>query len=419
MSNAFRVVLSRFEKIEYRSKHGIVLRVFRKNRLVMQTICGPLEMFRTVLLPADEDSKQRLYTLTGRKSVVPLDEYLAIDRFSFKMSPQLMLRCAFWAQELSSYERAQTILKDVSNLDINDDTIRQVTNFIGEFIYKRDRERVEKFKAQYEAAKITMPTHKKKGILYIMTDGAMFNTRHTDSNGSSWRENKLGLVFSSDNVHVVKDTDGKIRRDILKREYICYIGSAEEFKWQLLECAYRNGYGTYEKTIIISDGASWISNMAEELFPDALRILDLFHLKENVSDFAKCKFNGNEKKYIPWESKLISYIEKGDWKAALKMVPKDEKYSNCVNLHDYIYNNRNSMNYSEYKDNGYIVGSGAVESSNKTVLQQRLNISGMRWDPLYAQLLLTLRAKEKSGKWVEEVEKPFMDEYSFQRKPGT
>ena len=35
----------------------------------------------------------------------------------------------------------------------------------------------------------------KKGILYIMIDGAAINTRKKDENGSSRRENKLGLVF--------------------------------------------------------------------------------------------------------------------------------------------------------------------------------------------------------------------------------
>jgi hypothetical protein len=45
----------------------------------------------------------------------------------------------------------------------------------------------------------------RQGILYIMIDGAAIHTRKKDETGSSWRENKLGLVFSS--------TDLRTRRD--------------------------------------------------------------------------------------------------------------------------------------------------------------------------------------------------------------
>jgi hypothetical protein len=98
----------------------------------------------------------------------------------------------------------------------------------------------------------------KKGILYIMVDGAAVDTRLKDEQGSSWRENKLGLVFSSADLRKRKDG---VTHDILKKEYIPCLGSAENFKKYLLECAVRNGYGRYEQTIPVSDGASWIRNM--------------------------------------------------------------------------------------------------------------------------------------------------------------
>jgi hypothetical protein len=136
----------------------------------------------------------------------------------------------------------------------------------------------------------------KKGILYIMADGAAINTRLKDEQGSSWRENKLGLVFSSTGLR--KRNDG-VTHDILKKEYIPYVGSVEQFKGYLLECAVRNGYGRYEQTILLSDGAGWIRNMGEELFPDALQILDFYHLAENIYSFGKYLFQGDSKQYTP------------------------------------------------------------------------------------------------------------------------
>lgn len=85
-----------------------------------------------------------------------------------------------------------------------------------------------------------------------------------------------------------------------KREYVSYVCAAGEFGRHLYRCAVENDYGSYQETVLISDGAAWITNMVEELFPDAQHILDLYHLKENVHTFSKSKFGMREDKYIPW-----------------------------------------------------------------------------------------------------------------------
>ena len=49
------------------------------------------------------------------------------------------------------------------------------------------------------------------------------------------------------------------------------------------------------------------------------------------------------------------------------------------------------------------MGSGAIESGNKTVMQERLKLSGMKWMVGKAESLLALRAKLKSNLWDEKV----------------
>lgn len=61
-----------------------------------------------------------------------------------------------------------------------------------------------------------------------------------------------------------------------------------------------------------------------------------------------------------------------------------------VNPYTYVKNNR---------EKGYYIGSGPIESGNKTVLQKRCKQAGMRWDEQNAQKLLKLRAKAESGLW--------------------
>ena len=83
-----------------------------------------------------------------------------------------------------------------------------------------------------------------------------------------------------------------------------------------------------------------------------------------------------------------------------------------VNLPVYIENNWHKINYPEYQKQDFYVGSGAIESGNKVVLQKRLKLAGMRWEPETAQYLLTLRAKYESGLWKEDVVN-YIDQYSF------
>lgn len=331
-----------------------------------------------------------------------MDDALGISDLPFKMTPELMLRCAYWAQNQCSYQAAEDVIKNTYNLSVNDDTIRLVTNFIGKLVFENDCKRTSETYQKLTSGKEKFKNNK-SGVLYIEVDGAALNTRHKNSEGSTWRENKLGVVYSSDNIHRWTSKKGTKEHRIEKREYISFIGSVDEFKKHLYSTAINNGYGKYKDTVVISDGAAWIANMVTEVFPDAQHILDLFHLKENVYEYAKNKFNFIEADFIPWADRICSLLENGNSETVLNELNPDEKYSNCVNLYHYISEHIEHINYPEYKAKGYFCGSGAIESGNKIVLQKRLKQAGMRWEPQSAQYLLTLKSKYESGRWETDV----------------
>lgn len=366
---------------------------------------------RTVLIPDDPVSKNKLFETENIKSVIPLDMFFGIFKLPFKMTVEMMLRCAYWAQNQSSYQDAEDAMKIAYDIDINDDTIRKVTNLIGKLVFEKDCQYAEEMYQKLISCETNFP-YSKEGIIYIEVDGAALNTRHMNDEGSTWRENKLGIIFSSDNIRFWNGKNKK-EHEIMKKDYVSYVGEVQEFKKHLYARAIKNGYGTYKETVIISDGASWIANMTSELFPDAQRILDLFHLKENVYDYAKAKFNMKEEEYNPWAKKICEKLEKGQWKEVLRELDPNEKYANVVNLYHYINKNKDAINYPEYYKKGYFVGSGAIESANKTILQKRLKQAGMRWDPITAQYLLTLRSKLESNQWSEEVVNYIYDYYKI------
>ncbi len=141
------------------------------------------------------------------------------------------------------------------------------------------------------------------------------------------------MAFSSDDIYYWTGDDHKRHHQIRRRVYVSYLGSVQEFKKHFLVCAVRNGYGKYRQTVILSDGAQWIANMAQELFPDAQHILDLFHLKENVYDFAKAKFRQDPAEYTPWAEQVCAQLEGGHWEDVLKGLDPEEKYDNAVDIY--------------------------------------------------------------------------------------
>ena len=385
------------------------MRTNKKYGRSILTINGLLNIHRYVLRPKTKADAERLEALENITAIVPLDDFLKISQLPFKMTPEVMLNAAFWAQGQSSYQEAEDSIMRAHKLKINDDTIRKVTNYIGNLVFQEDCRQANDVFNKLSQGKLRFPAQKKKGILYIEADGAALNTRSKDESGSSWRENKLGIVFSSDNIHNWTDRHGERQRRILKREYVTYIGAVSEFKKHLLSCALKNGYGTYESTVLISDGATWIRNMREELFPDAQQILDYYHLCENVNTFAKHHFGSEPSQYSKWADDTCALLKASRHKEVLEDLKRRKKPDSCpIDLYGYIQNNAGNIDYAHYIEEGFFIGSGAIESGNKSVLHQRLKQAGMRWNPQTAQYFLTLRTKYKSHLWRQEVERPVL-----------
>ena len=381
------------------------MRTNRRASKDILTVNGKVRISRNILIPADPESADKLWKQHHLKSVVPLDEVLGIDKLPFKMSVDLMLECAFWAQNQSSYEAAEQAMERVHGLKINDDTIRMVANEIGRIVFEEDCRQAEASLADFDACRIPFKKDR-EGVLYIECDGAALNTRHQNEQGSSWRENKLGIVFSTQDIKYYRNARTGVRQHrIERREYVAFIGGVEQFKKHLLNCALKNGYGRYAKVVVLSDGAAWITNMTGEIFGGAQHILDFFHLSENVYDFAKELFDLDEKKYTPWAQRITEMLRQGKADEVLNELDalpriKDRR---CVDLAAYIRKHRAHIDYPSYVAQGLFIGSGAIESGNKVVLQKRLKQAGMRWEAQTAQYLLTLKSKQESGLWYSEV----------------
>lgn len=308
----------------------------------------------------------------------------------------------YTAQIIPGFKNSEEVLFKLKGIEISATQIKTLSEEVGKELFEKQMKKANVAYSKPEiVAPATLEKDKKDTILYILMDGSAVNTRAQDINGSTWKEMKLGLTFLDKDV-IKRKNEGSI---ITKKEYVTYLGSVNEFKKTLFESAVKAGYGSVKKTVIIGDGAHWIWNMCKELFPDAECILDFFHMTENVYNYAKELYYGNEKKYKKWSETVIHYIKTEQIKKALKKISENpldkDKSSSTFNLMGYIENNINRIGYLTYKNKGYYIGSGMIESGNKVVVQKRMKQAGMRWSTDGAQYMAALRARHESNCWNE------------------
>ncbi len=129
-------------------------------------------------------------------------------------------------------------------------------------------------------------------------------------------------------------------------------------------------------------------------YPKAVQILDFYHAFQHLAQsvyglILPADWLLTQKKLL-LESKLDTLIENVK---ALKYL-SEEKQEKLINYYEH---NRYRMDYAAYRQAGYCIVSGAIETAHKTLIQERMKRSGQIWSPKGAQELLKLRVAFKSN----------------------
>ncbi len=153
---------------------------------------------------------------------------------------------------------------------------------------------------------------------------------------------------------------------------------------------------------VIGDGARWIWNQARELFPQAVEILDYYHLSERLHKVALAQFPDDPLQEREWleATKARLFFGYVDWVLLdlEQMNPEDEESSEEVRkLLGYLRENQKRVRYGSLRRKGYPIGSGGIESANKFISHVRLKRSGAWWYVERANVMLALRCAKYNG----------------------
>lgn len=316
--------------------------------------------------------------LCGHESY-PLDGWMREGKHTLA----LVERALFLATEFS-YKKASEVLLKLTGAKISHGQLQALAKREGSLV-GRDLERMasDLFGLGLDPGEIV--TRTKNDTLVIAIDGGTIPDRETKGDF----EAKVGVVYG------LKAQVSKGRVALVDRVAYAGLDTAFEFGKKLFCLARRHGVLSAGRVLVISDGAPWIKNVAVDFFPQAVYLLDLYHLKRRLREL----LTGDADELLYEE--ICKACVRGDPEEALVLLsrfePKnDEQAEKLRRLKGYVRSNRKGIANYVRSD---LFGSGAVEKAVDLIVSRRFKARGMSWLRPGASGMLKLRLLRFNGSW--------------------
>lgn len=196
---------------------------------------------------------------------------------------------------------------------------------------------------------------------------------------------------------------------VMQARYLSGLYTLAELGLLLRRQAGQVGMDHAEQWIGLSDGGNGLENFLRVNFPGPLAsgtelelILDFWHASDSLLKLAKTIHPSDEKAR---ETLMTAWCHTLKHEGGTRMVEELEQLdlprkptvrAQYAETLGYFKNNVHRMDYPRYLANGWFIGSGAMESACKTVVGQRLKLSGMRWGETGTDEMCQLRALYRS-----------------------
>ena len=178
---------------------------------------------------------------------------------------------------------------------------------------------------------------------------------------------------------------------------------------------HRRGTARAGTVCAVNDGAEWEQTVITDHRPDAVRILDWGHSAEHVSDVARAAFGSDTPAEKTWRTEQLRALKTDE---APPLLTELQRLRDALATDDpngalaeaqrvveanlvYFTKRAEQIRYAGFAEKGYPIGSGAVESGNKLVVEARLKGAGMHWAPENVNPMVALRTVACSDRWEE------------------
>ena len=344
--------------------------------------------------------RQHYYHPVCQHSHAAIDQALDIDGIMY--TPGLRNMTAY-VGATSCYQEGSEDLRRLAGLTIPAKSIERICGIAGPLVEAYRWQQAPGSDVRLLAAVVPIQT------MSALADGTAVPVLKRETVGrkgkgldgiAKSREMKLGCIFTQTTL----DKDGYPVRDEASTSYVGACEHADAFGTRLEHEATVRGIAQARRVCVIGDGAPWIWNMAEERFPTAIKIVDLYHAREHYNDVAKMVFPSESTALNTWTEQRKQELDNGDVRAVIRalerLTPKTKAARTARDSAiTYFHNNPDRMRYAEFRAKGLFVGSGVIEAGCKTVVGKRLKQSGMHWSVQSACNVLALRCLLLGQRW--------------------
>lgn len=331
----------------------------------------------------------------------PLDERLRIA--AGQVTSGLAELLALAGVEVA-FEEATRFLERFLLFRVSDNTLRKETERFGEL--QQEQEAAWQHRSQDEQwlQRRQRELGKQPGRLYGSLDGVMAPLK------GEWRELKNIAWYRVEKVRSYQKRRRHGRQvgeqnDLQAQEisYHCDFKTGDEFSDLFWASACQRQADLCEERVFVCDGAVWIWKLIERHFPHAVQIVDWYHASEYLPPVAEAAFDLGSDAYHAWLENARSLLWEGQIDKLMHACRQLSEYPSATTaIHKavtYFTNNQQRMNYAWFREQGYFIGSGTVESAGKQISGLRLKRAGARWTEQGALLTAKARAAWLSGTW--------------------
>ena len=375
-------------------------------------VCGQQASFRElrskpVLTAVGSVRVSRPYYLCPHCHTGQFPADVELDIEDTETSPGVRRMQAIVGQD-APFDQGRQQMKLLADLEVTTKAVERTAEAIGADIAAREQEEI------HRATQLQLPIVIGKPIplMYVQLDGTgvpvvqketLGRAGKTEGQPAHTREAKLGCVFTQTTC----DEEGFAIRDPGSTTYVGAIEPAQEFGLRLYLEACKRGWHRAQKKVVIGDGAEWIWNIAEQHFPGAIQIVDLYHARQHLWELARKLFPNEQAEQQRWmvfhkgdlldEGKIEALV------VSLRSIDSSNpELTEKIRIEaNYFETNTERMRYPEYRAQHLFVGSGVIEAGCKAIIGSRCKQSGMFWTVRGANAILALRCCYFNGRFEE------------------
>lgn len=274
------------------------------------------------------------------------------------------------------------------------DTVRRQAEGAGAALVALEDEEVARLAREFPAPP------RGPALQQVSVDGAMVHLVD-----GAWAEVKTAAIGT---VVTRPGEEGEPEAHATDLSYCSRLADAASFGRRFKLEAFSRGTGAAGTVVAVQDGAEWIQGLLDTYCRDAVRVLDFAHLVEHLAGAARAVYGADTPELRAWVAAAAHTLKRhgpDEVLAALRDLPTGSAADRAAaaTLRDqavaYLDARLPQAQYPAFRAKGYPIGSGAVESAGKLLVEARLKGSGMRWSPANVCPLLALRAAFASGRW--------------------